>query len=206
MEELRKHLCMIAKMLDHKGLVSGTDGNISLRIDENTMLITPSGVNKGMLAPDMLLIQDFDGTVKEGVLRSSREASLHAGVYRVRADVGAIVHTHPPFATAYAACGVPVEQDILIELPAVLGKTQVVPFAAPGSKKLAEFVSACAKDSPSNLFLLQNHGVIACGTDLTQAYNRMDALENAAKTIFIAKTAGEVKRIPQEELALLSYE
>jgi L-fuculose-phosphate aldolase len=203
MQELREHLCVIAKTLEHRGLVSGTDGNISLRIDENTMLITPSGVNKGMLTPDMLLIQDFDGRVKEGALRSSREASLHAGVYCVREDVGAIVHTHPPFATAYAACGMPVEQDILIELPAVLGKTEVVPFAAPGSKKLAEFVSLCAKDSPSNLFLLQNHGVIACGADLTQAYNHMDALENAAKTILIAKMTGEVKRIPKEELALL---
>lgn len=103
--EGRREICRICAMLSEKNLVSGKDGNISVRAGEDEMLITPSGVCKAFLSPEMILLQGFDGRVLEGSLRSTKEAGLHASIYERRPGVNAIVHTHPAAATAFAVCG-----------------------------------------------------------------------------------------------------
>lgn len=195
-EEERLHLTRICRLLFERRLVSGADGNISLRLDENTMLITPSGICKGFLEPEQLLVQKFDGTVTEGNLRSTKEAFLHIACYRARPQIGAVVHTHPPYATAFAAVGEEIPSDAIIELPVLVGNTPIVPYARPGSAELAE---AVRENAVSDALLLQNHGVITMGATLTEAFIRMDALENAAQTIAVARRLGTIRRLPDGE-------
>lgn len=189
----REEICRISAMLFAKGLVSGKDGNISVRISADEMLVTPSGVCKAFLEPEMILRQRFDGTVVEGELRSTREAGMHSRLYELRPEIGAIVHTHPAAATAFAVCAEELPQDILLEVPALLGKTAVAGYAPAGSRELIAEVEKCAK---SGVILLQNHGVITCGSDLADAFARMDAAENAARTVIYARLLGEPKRMP----------
>lgn len=194
-QQEREELCCIAKMLFDKNLASGTDGNISMRLPDNRMLITPSGINKGLLRPEQLLVQDYEGNVLEGTLRSTKEAGMHAILYETRPEVGAIVHTHPAAATAFAACGMTIPDNILIEIGTLIGKMAVVPFAKPGSRELAEGVREAAKEC--SIFLLQNHGVVVGGKNLIDAFNKMDGMENAAKSILYAKILGKVKEIEE---------
>ncbi len=188
---IRKEICRISTMLFEKNLVSGKDGNISVRTGEGEMLITPSGICKAFLEPEMILRQGFDGRVLEGSLKSTKEAGLHANLYERRPEVGAIVHTHPAAATAFAVCGMTLPSDCLVEVPSLLGKVCVAGYAPAGSPSLVEEVEKCGD---CNVVFLQNHGVICCGKSLTDAFALMDAVENAAKTILYAKMLGEIRR------------
>ena len=189
--EKRTELCRIAKMLYERGLVSGTDGNISMRTKENTILITPSGVNKGMLEPEQLLELSMDGTVVSGSGKPSRESGMHLGIYQTRPEIDTVIHTHPAAATAFAVCGKVLPDHCLIEVKTVIGRIGLAGYAPAGSEKLAEEVKREAEDA--DVIFLQNHGVITCGTSPMAAFNKMDAVENAAKTILMAKLIGEIK-------------
>jgi L-fuculose-phosphate aldolase len=201
-EAQRELLCDICRRLFDRGLAAGADGNISMRLDDDTMLITPSGVCKGLLQPEQVLVQRFDGAVLEGTLRSTKEAKLHIALYRNREDVGAVIHTHPPCATAFAACGKPIPLNVIIELPVLLGETAVAGYARPGSAQLVEEVEQHAN---SDVILLQNHGVIIQSKDLITSFIMMDALENAAKTILYANSMGCIQTISQDEVDAILY-
>lgn len=189
--ELREKICEIGILLYERGLVSGTDGNISARVSEDAMLITPSGLNKRELRPELLICQRLDGTVLSGTGKSSREAKFHAGIYRVRPEAGAVVHSHPAAATAFAVCGQTLPDNCLIEVPTVIGKINLAGYAPAGSEKLADKVGMAAADS--DVIFIQNHGVITCGKDLTAAFNKMDSVENAARILCYAKLIGEIQ-------------
>lgn len=189
-EASREVICRIAGLLFQKGLVSGKDGNISIKQKNDEMLITPSGVCKGFLTQDMIIRQRFDGTVTEGSLKSTREAAMHSRLYELRPDIGAIVHTHPAAATAFAVCGRGFPQNWLLEVPALIGKIGIAGFAPAGSAKLVEEVE---KVADSDVIFLRNHGVITYGSDIYEAFSRMDAVENTAKTILFAGMLGDVK-------------
>lgn len=191
MKEAARELCNVAALLFQKGLVSGADGNISIRLSEETMLVTPSGTGKGMLTEDMLLVQDFEGTVIKGTGKPTREAVMHSRIYQKRPDIAAIIHTHPPAATAFALCGKVLPEDCLVEVGAVLGTMGMVPYAPAGSVELAENVGAQAGEH--DIIFLKNHGIITCATDINKAFLLMDALENAAKTLLYARVLGEIQ-------------
>lgn len=199
---MKEMLCKICHMLFQKNLVSGTDGNISIRAQGmDAMYITPSGVNKGLLEPEQILLQGFDGKILEGTLRSTKEAGLHSRIYRERPDVGAVVHTHPACATAFAACGMVLPRNVLIEAPVLLGDVALAPYAKPGSQELVQSLDGLL-DGHDILFL-QNHGVIVCGKDIVSAFSKMDALENVARSVVYARLLGGAVPIPPEELAKL---
>lgn len=198
---MRENVISICRLLDAKGLVSGTDGNISVRAGEDAMYVTASGTNKGRLTAEQILLQGFDGTVREGSMRSTREAKLHMSIYRQRADVHAIIHTHPPYATAFACRGQVLPMNVLTEVPVLLGRMAFSEYAPPGSDALV--VTLDGLFEKNDIIFMANHGIIICGVTLEQAFDRMDALENAAKTIFIATTMGNIRKIPDEQLALL---
>lgn len=187
--EQKELLCRIARMLWEKGLVSGADGNISVKTGDDEMLITPSGVCKAFLRPELLLVQRFDGTVLEGNQRPTKEAALHSRLYEMKPQIRAIVHTHPAAATAFAVCGRPLPDDCLTEVPTLLGKITVAGYAPAGSRELIREVEKAAQ---GDVIFLQNHGVITYGKDLEEAFARMDAAENAAKTILLARLLGGV--------------
>lgn len=189
--EKREELCRIAKMLYDQGLVSGTAGNISVRLEDCTMLITPSGVHKGMLRPEQLIEQKFDLTIVSGSGRSTKEAAMHSRIYELRPDVGAVIHTHPAAATAFAVCGKVLPDNCLVEVNAVIGKMSLAGYAPAGSKELAAEVEKVIGES--DVLFLQNHGIITCGKDLMTAFNKMESVENAARTIVMATILGDVK-------------
>lgn len=189
--DLREKLCETARLLYERGLVSGTDGNISVRVSKEAMLITPSMVSKREVDPACLILQKLDGAIISGQGKSSREAKLHAGIYRMRTEIGAVVHTHPAAATAFAVCGQTLPDNCLVEVPAVIGKITLAGYAPAGTAELAENVRMAAVDS--DVIFMQNHGVITCGKDLPAAFNMMEMVENAARTICYAKLLGGIR-------------
>jgi L-fuculose-phosphate aldolase len=199
--ELKKDLVLICKMLYNRNLVSATDGNISVKIGEDKILITPSGVNKGLLSEDMILTVDFNGKVLEGTLRCSKEVGLHVKIYKDRPDVGSVIHTHPPYTTAFAVAHEPIKSNLLIETLVLLGDIALASYSTPGTREVPDSIQGLT--AKHDAILLKNHGVITYGTDIITAFNRMDALENVAKTIIMSKILGTPQEIPQEKIDYL---
>ena len=130
-QELREDLCQVCTLLYQRGYVASNDGNVSVRAGEGQILVTPSGVSKGRLTPDMLVLCDLEGRVLEGNRHPSSETPMHLLLYRERPDVGAVVHAHPAAATAFAACRRPLDVPYLTEVVSGLGPIPVAPYALP---------------------------------------------------------------------------
>ncbi len=179
--ELKEEICRVMKELYERGLVSALTGNVSARLPStNEFWITPSGVHKGRLAPSSLLKLDMDLRVLEGSGKPSIESMAHARIYRVRPDVNAIVHAHNPITVGLAMAGVSIKP--LVE-GSVIGSVEVVPFAPPGSRELAESVEEKAKKA--NALILQRHGVMTLGANLTEAEALAESLEDASKSVLV---------------------
>lgn len=187
-EAEKKELVEICKLLYDRNLVAASDGNISVRINDRHLLITPSGKNKGFLHPQEIIVIDMDGNVIEGKGKASREYPMHRTIYMGRKDVNAIVHTHPVYATAFAMTGQNIPDNYLIESRVSLGKVGLAAYAPAGSVQLAENIKPFVKDC--NAVLLMNHGAIAYGENLMSAYNKMEVLETVAKTIIVSRQIG----------------
>ena len=182
--ELRQEICEISKLIYKRGLISGGDGNVSVRVpDSGQVLVTPRGVHKGMLVPENVSVVSLDGAPVSGPPATS-ELALHLEVYKKRADINAIIHAHPPWTTALYVAGKAVDRPfILSEAEMVLGRVEVVPFLRPGSSELALHTSNALEKA--RVCVLLNHGAISCGSDLMEAFMLMESLENCAKiTVF----------------------
>lgn len=197
-EEKRRELTEICHLLYECNLVTATDGNVSVRVSEKHILLTPSGKNKGFLKPEEMLVVDLDGCVIEGEGKASKEFPMHRAVYLERRDVGAVVHTHPVYATAFALAGKNIPEDHLIETRMMLKKVALAGYATPGTLEMAEVIAPFIANT--NAILLQNHGALAVGRDLMDAFNKMEVLESIAKTIIMSKLIGKPVLISQENL------
>jgi L-fuculose-phosphate aldolase len=192
---LREELVRCCRLMAAKGLVAGTEGNLSARDKDDTILMTPSGVNKGEVEPEMLVRLSLDAKVLEGDREPTSEKFMHLQFYRERAGVGGVVHGHPVFCTAFAAAHRELPENILPELIATIGHIPLVPYGRPSSAKLADALSPyCRKH---NVFLLQNHGATAVGKSILEAYQRLEVAEAYAKTVWAAAALGGVKPLPQ---------
>ena len=192
---LREELVRCCRLIAAKGLVAGTEGNLSARDKDDTILMTPSGVNKGEVEPEMLVRLSLDAEVLEGDREPTSEKFMHLQFYRERAGVGGVVHGHPVFCTAFAAAHRELPENILPELIATIGHIPLVPYGRPSSAKLADALSPyCRKH---NVFLLQNHGATAVGKSISEAYQRLEVVEAYAKTVWAAAALGGVKPLPQ---------
>ncbi len=188
-EAMRKEICAVGKLLYDRGYVAANDGNISVKVAENRLLLTPSGVSKGRMTPEMLLLTDLDGNVLEGDRHPSSEGKMHWIVYRRRPDVGAVVHAHPSAATAFAICHKPLKTPYLAELVLGLGEVPVTPeFAMLSTEEVPESVEPYL--DRHNALLLANHGVLAWGGELWQAFDRMETVEHTAKTLLNVAALG----------------
>ena len=201
-QEEREAVCRVGNLLYDRGYVAANDGNISVRVGEGRLLITPSGVSKGRMTPDMLLVTDLDGTVIEGNRHPSSEGKMHLEVYRGRPDVNAVVHAHPPVSTAFAVCRRGLETPYLSELVAGLGQVPCTPsFAMLSTEEVPQSVRPYLADH--NALLLANHGALAWGGDLWEAFDRLETVEHTAKIVLNAQLLGGGIPLTEEEVVRL---
>lgn len=201
-EAERALMCAVGKLLYDRGYVAANDGNLSMKTAPDRLLVTPSGVSKGRLTPDMLLVTDLEGNVLEGNRHPSSETKMHLAVYRGRLDVGAVVHAHPPVSTAFAVCRRGMETPYLSELVTGLGAVPCTPsFAMLSTDQVPRSVEPYLADHCA--VLLANHGALTWGEDLWEAFGRMETVEHTAKILLNARLLGDPVALTQEETAEL---
>ncbi len=187
--QLREEICQVGRLLYDRGYVASNDGNISVMAEPGRLLITPSGVSKGRMTPDMLLVTDLEGNVIEGDRHPSSEGKMHLAVYRARPEVRAVVHAHPQAATAFAICRRPLKTPYLAELVLGLGEVPVTPeFAMLSTDEVPKSIEPYLPGH--NALLLANHGALAWGESLWQAFDRMETVEHTAKTLLNVQALG----------------
>jgi L-fuculose-phosphate aldolase len=181
-----------------RGYIAANDGNISARINKKHVLITPTGVNKGFMKASDLVVVDMNGKIVNGKRKPSSEIQMHLQIYKERKDVNSVCHLHPPYATGFAVAGISLDQDVLSEAIIVLGKVPLVEYGTPGSEELYGKLLFHLRDSDA--FLLANHGALTVGSDVFDAYNKMETLEHTAHIIFIAKQLGNINTLNAEQV------
>ncbi|AEB08389.1 class II aldolase/adducin family protein [Desulfobacca acetoxidans] len=199
--EQKRELVQVCRALSQKKLLAATDGNLSVRWGEN-LLITPSGVNKGFVREEEMIMVDLSGRVLAGSGRPTTELLLHLEVYQVRPEVQAVVHAHPPIATAFTIAGVPLLEGILPEVVLTLGAIPTAPYATTGTPEMATAVRDLLPFYDA--ILLDHHGALTLGRDLWDAYNKMEKVEHAALTVLLARQLGAARPLPPEEVAKLT--
>lgn len=202
MASVRERICELGRRAYAHGLVSSTEGNFSARLDGGEIICTPSGVCKGELDADELCIVDLDGQQRSGARRISSEIHLHLAMYRANARVGAVIHTHPPFATTFAVLGEAPPTGLLAEAEIFLGTVPALAYAEPGTAAVGDAVAPLANSHVAAI--LRNHGVVTWGRDLDQAYNFSESLEAVCRVAYQARLIGEPHRIPAEALGALA--
>jgi L-fuculose-phosphate aldolase len=198
---LRKELVEIGQRLYRRGMLAGTDGNLSVRLEDGRILVTPSGVAKGFMEPDAPLIVDGTGKVLQGNGHPSSELAMHLGVYRQRPDISACVHSHPPYATSFAVAGIPLGDDILPEVVLAVGPIPLIDYAPPGTDAVPKAIEPYLETG--NAFLLRNHGLLTIGRSLLEAYHRHEVVEHYARIVSLARQLGRVDAIPSEDFQRL---
>lgn len=199
--QLRHDLVEFGRMLHAQGFVAATDGNLSVRMDRDRVMITPTGVSKGMMQPDEMVIVDLRGARLSGARRPSSEINMHLTIYRMRPEVGAVVHAHPCTATAFASSGIALDEPLCSEVVITLGRVPLAPYATTGTNELSESLRPFIPDH--NAILMANHGVVTYGGDLRQAYLRMEAVEHYAKIVLAARQLGSSRALDENQLEKL---
>lgn len=198
---LASDISRISRRLAAKGFVAALDGNISVRKDANTILITAGGKSKGEVTPRNVVTVRMDGTVVTRGKPPSSELPMHLAIYRARPDIKAVVHAHPPYATALAASGQRLSVNVLPEVILSLGVVPLVPYAMPSSEDVgAALVPHLAT---SHAALLANHGAVAWARTLREAYLLMEKLEHAAQIEFLARLLGGPRPLTDPQVAEL---
>jgi L-fuculose-phosphate aldolase len=197
----RLEILHFGKMLHDRGLIAATDGNISMRLNEVSVLVTPTCISKGMMSTDDLLVVDMHGRRISGFRDVTSEIAMHMTIYRMRSDVNAIVHAHPPTATAFAACGLALDQALISEVLLSLGPVPLAHYATPGTSELSE--SLLPYIPGHDAVLMANHGVVTYGTDLMQAYMNMETVEHFAKIALVVKQLGCERPLAAEQVTKL---
>jgi L-fuculose-phosphate aldolase len=185
-----------------RGLVVACEGNLSARLDPERILVTPTGVCKGHLAPEDLLVTDPSGAVMFGTGRPSSEILMHLLFYTLRPDVHAVCHAHPPTATGFAAAGRAMEEAVLPEVVMDLGHIPLAPYGTPGTWELSKGLEPLIPKHDA--ILLENHGVVTCGQDLTTAYQRMETVEQFARILLTAEFLGGPRLLSRANLEKLT--
>jgi len=187
-DRMRHELVRIGAMLHETGFVAATDGNLSVRLENGRVMITPSGFSKGMMQPEDMVIVDLNGRKLQGNHNASSETEMHLAIYQERRNVNAVVHAHPCTATAFACSGMALEEPICAEVVMTLGKVPLAPYATTGTPDLTRNIRPFIRDHQA--ILLANHGVVTYGEDLLSAYLRMEAVEHFAKVTLAARQLG----------------
>ena len=198
---LRADIVEIGRRMYARGYTASNDGNISVRLGTDRLLMTPKSVCKGFMTPDMMCITDLEGRKLQGDRDPSSEMLMHLEVYRQRPDVQAVVHAHPPTATGFAVAGIPLDRAVLAEVLTTLGSIPIAAYATPSTRELPEAVRKYIKAHDG--MLLANHGALTAGADLYGAYYKMETIEHFAKISLVARLLGRENLLSREEVMRL---
>ena len=202
----RSDLFKVVRELDSKGFMCGSSGNISIKIDDNRYLITPSGIPVFILKEDDFLVIDSVGNTidnRRDDLKPSSEVNMHLFCYKKRADIQSIIHSHAPSASAFAISGKSLDLCTMPEIIMVFGRIPLVPYVTPATRDLAELVSDYIQKDYRAL-LLENHGVLVTGKDVFDACNNLTIVETYAKTYLNALLIGNVNTLSENQVAALN--
>lgn len=203
--DLRLAVVECGRVCYGRGLMTANDGNISTRLGEDRVLITPSGLCKGRMDENDLLIVDLDGNLTwvhpRRKFTPSSETPMHLEVYRQRPDVWAVIHAHPVFATALTVAGVPFPADVLPEVALTLGDVPTSRYATPSSHDDADAIRELVHSHDA--VLLRQHGALTLGRDLDAALTHLERIEHVAQVYWRARMLGQVNRIPEADVARL---
>jgi L-fuculose-phosphate aldolase len=196
----RQAVVEAGRRLWQRSYVAANDGNISVLIGDR-LLVTPTGRSKGFLDEDDIVVVGLDGARLEGRLEPTSELGMHLAVYAARDDVRAVVHAHPPAATAFAVSGAPLDGALLPEVVVSLGAVPTVPYGTPSTPELADAMAPFLEGH--NALILENHGAVAFGTSVDEAYYRLETVEHAAHIAILARALGGGRALPDRELKKL---
>ena len=201
--ELKKQICEIGRRIYNRNMVAANDGNISVKLNDNEFLCTPTGVSKGFMTPEYICKVDKDGNVIQANkgFKPSSEIKMHMRVYAKRPDVGAVVHAHPTFATSFAIAGIPLTQPIMPEAVISLGCVPIAEYGTPSTMEIPDNVE---KYLPYyDAVLLESHGALTWSTDLLAAYHKMESVEFYAELLYKSKMLGGPKEFDQATIEKL---
>ena len=203
LKTLKSSMIEVSKLMHSKGFVCATDGNISIKVGKDRYLITPSGINKAFLKPADLIVIDEKAKVISGnkKYKPSTEWRMHLKAYKMRPDINAVIHAHPPYVTAYTIADVKLPADILPETILTMGNIPITSYSTPTSPDNADIIEEHIKSYDA--VVLKRHGVITVGKDIYSAYNKLEKLEHTAITAVVAKMIGEPLPLPKEEVEKL---
>ena len=201
--EIKKQICDIGKRIYDRNMVAANDGNISVKLNDNEFLCTPTGVSKGFMTPDYICKVDKNGKVLQanGNFRPSSEIKMHMRVYQCRPDVGAVVHAHPTFATSFAIAGIPLTQPIMPEAVIALGCVPIAKYGRPSTEEIPDAVEEWLPYYDA--VLLESHGALTFSTDLLNAYHKMESVEFYAELLYKSRQLGGPKEFTPEQVEQL---
>jgi L-fuculose-phosphate aldolase len=194
----RKEVAMFMRRLYRQGLTTTSGGNISLKVSDDIILITPSATDKGRMRWKEVGIMTILGKNLTPELKPSIEYEMHLSIYRKKKDVSAIVHAHPLFASAYTAMKCKINTNLTAEAKAICGDPCFVPYALMGTKELASLASESIISS--DILLLENHGILTTGSSILQAFDKLEVLENAAKMTILVELTGKKKPLSKTSI------
>ena len=201
--EIKKQICDIGKRIYNRNMVAANDGNISVKLNDNEFLCTPTGVSKGFMTPEYICKVDAKGNVIQanGNFRPSSEIKMHMRVYEKRPDVGSVVHAHPVYATSFAIAGIPLTQPIMPEAVIALGCVPIAPYGTPSTMEIPDAVEPYLEHFDA--VLLESHGALTWSTDLLAAYLKMESVEFYAQLLYQSKMLGGPKEFDKETVQRL---
>lgn len=199
--QIKKQLVEICHKVHEKGFVAATDGNISVRLDKNKILCTPTAIPKEQVKTNDLIVISLDGEIISGKRRPSTEIKMHLAIYQNRDDVNAVIHAHPVYATAFASSRLALDVPFLPEVILSIGKVPVCKYSTPSTNEVVDSILPFIKKT--NLLLLQNHGAVTYGQNLSEAYYLLEKLEQTAKIFSVAMSFNGVRPLTKKQIEKL---
>lgn len=197
-KDYRQDIVDVGKLVHQKGWVAANDGNISIRLNADRVLCTCTGISKGMMQADDLIVCDLDGNKMEGSRELTSEIAMHLTIYKMRADVFSVVHAHPPVATGFAVAGRPLTLALLPEVIIGLGCVPLADYGLPGTPALTEGMLPYIPKYDA--ILMRNHGLVCYGEDVYKSFFKMETVEHFARITLVAELLGGPKVLPKQEV------
>src|SRR5215213_6809653 len=196
----RREIVRVGKLMYERSYVVSSDGNVSVRLDDGRIVATPTQVNKGRMTEEMLAVTDIEGKPLND-RRASSDLAMHLLIYREREDARAVCHAHPPHGSAFAVAGLAIDAPILSEVILTLGCVPLAEYGTPSTDELTDAMRPLVKNH--NALLMANHGAVAYGGDVWQAFDRLETLEHTAKIAILARALGGARDLPPDSIEKL---